>query len=316
MEGNRERNDFFDTAKGVLITLVIVGHVLLGTLQENPVRYLIYSFHMPAFFFVSGYLINTKRLSTESFSRLAKRYLTRIIVPWVLAIQAYYVVVHIWVYGDYSVSSYLKSYIAPYYHLWFSVGYLFCVTVTSVFAKGLGLKRGIISSLFTGGIIMLLHLILPGLIADNSLILFFEHTIRPWFLWFFCLGILARNPSYYCLVKWQSLAYQSRWLALVCFIVFLPIGYYHQGTTDFAIRFFLLSIVFMGVQWDKVNVRVRFFSKLGRETYPLYLWHVVGCELGALTPYYYLVSFLWVLFLILLLKYLPEASTSRMILGR
>ena len=40
-----ERNRSIDTLKGLLIFTVVLGHVLLGTLDENPLRYLIYSFH-------------------------------------------------------------------------------------------------------------------------------------------------------------------------------------------------------------------------------------------------------------------------------
>lgn len=44
------RNRSVDAVKGILIFLVVIGHVLLGTLDENIIRYTIYSFHMPAFF--------------------------------------------------------------------------------------------------------------------------------------------------------------------------------------------------------------------------------------------------------------------------
>lgn len=50
-------NTSVDVAKGGLILLVVIGHFLLGTLDDNFVRYYIYSFHMPMFIFISGFLI-------------------------------------------------------------------------------------------------------------------------------------------------------------------------------------------------------------------------------------------------------------------
>ena len=53
----KKRIDWIDYSKGILITLVISGHAIpefglhLGFLEK-----IIYSFHMPAFFILSGYL--------------------------------------------------------------------------------------------------------------------------------------------------------------------------------------------------------------------------------------------------------------------
>ena len=47
----RQRIDWIDTAKGLCMILVIVGHTLpYGNLMRN----FIFSFHMPAFFFLTG----------------------------------------------------------------------------------------------------------------------------------------------------------------------------------------------------------------------------------------------------------------------
>ena len=46
----KQRIAYFDTAKGILIILVVLGHVF----ESGPVNQYIYSFHMPAFFIISG----------------------------------------------------------------------------------------------------------------------------------------------------------------------------------------------------------------------------------------------------------------------
>jgi len=62
---NRHRVEWIDFVKGIAITLVVYGHVMQGVFAGRPVTELgffrasdafIYSFHMPAFFIVSGLL--------------------------------------------------------------------------------------------------------------------------------------------------------------------------------------------------------------------------------------------------------------------
>lgn len=56
----KERNLKLDNAKGILITLVVIGHMLLpiqGTTRAvTNLFFCIYAFHMPAFVFISGLL--------------------------------------------------------------------------------------------------------------------------------------------------------------------------------------------------------------------------------------------------------------------
>jgi peptidoglycan/LPS O-acetylase OafA/YrhL len=52
------RNDSIDILRGWLIVFVIIGHLVLGSVHDNVIRYSIYAFHMPLFIGLSGYLIN------------------------------------------------------------------------------------------------------------------------------------------------------------------------------------------------------------------------------------------------------------------
>lgn len=66
------RNLKLDNAKGILITLVVIGHMLLpiqGTTRGvTNFFYMIYAFHMPAFVFISGLL------AQRIYTRVPKRY--------------------------------------------------------------------------------------------------------------------------------------------------------------------------------------------------------------------------------------------------
>jgi fucose 4-O-acetylase-like acetyltransferase len=46
----KQRIEYIDTAKGILILFVVLGHVF----ETGPVNQFVYSFHMPAFFIISG----------------------------------------------------------------------------------------------------------------------------------------------------------------------------------------------------------------------------------------------------------------------
>ena len=67
----KERNLKLDNAKGILITLVVIGHMLLpiqGTTRGvTNFFYMIYAFHMPAFVFISGLLAQRIYCLTPSF---------------------------------------------------------------------------------------------------------------------------------------------------------------------------------------------------------------------------------------------------------
>lgn len=54
--GTRERIDWIDVARGIGIVAVVVGHVW----TRGPLRDAVYSFHMPLFFLLSGYLFSPR----------------------------------------------------------------------------------------------------------------------------------------------------------------------------------------------------------------------------------------------------------------
>ena len=63
----------FDVLKGIGILLVVIGHTTIS----DPLKYIIYSFHMPLFVAVSGYFFHPK----APVAFLKKTFL-RLMVPW------------------------------------------------------------------------------------------------------------------------------------------------------------------------------------------------------------------------------------------
>ncbi len=123
-KGFSKRNPNIDFLKGLLIFLVIAGHLLSGSIRGSLPRYLIYSFHMPLFIALTGYLIRPEGLLSLTFPALIRKYFYRLLLPWLLALQIFYLVNHLGCLDTLSLSSYLSSYWDIYFHLWYIPGLL------------------------------------------------------------------------------------------------------------------------------------------------------------------------------------------------
>ena len=76
---------YIDIAKGILIILVVVGHVVTGSnfITKIMIR-VINSFHMPAFFIITGMLTNSDKLRAQPFWLFVKKKAVRLLVPYVV----------------------------------------------------------------------------------------------------------------------------------------------------------------------------------------------------------------------------------------
>lgn len=77
MTDRQTRLDYIDSAKGLGMILVVFGHLLLS---DSPLYTIIYSFHMPFFFMVSGFFAKPK---TKFIPYLVKQ-IKRLIVPFLI----------------------------------------------------------------------------------------------------------------------------------------------------------------------------------------------------------------------------------------
>jgi len=78
---SRSRDPFFDNAKFLLVTLVVVGHswtLLPDVSTSSPVYVFLYAFHVPAFVLVTGYL---SRSFTFTKANLVKLF-TTVVAPY------------------------------------------------------------------------------------------------------------------------------------------------------------------------------------------------------------------------------------------
>lgn len=106
------RLPLIDTAKGVLILLVIWGHLIeraaAGNLSLQMLYGMVYLFHMPAFVFIAG-MHSRAAFSRESLRRIVQNLLLPLVV-----FQALY-----WPFYPVAMSSLLYTFTTPIWILWF-----------------------------------------------------------------------------------------------------------------------------------------------------------------------------------------------------
>lgn len=83
-----KRIHYLDYAKGIAIILVVLGHIFSG----GNVKTYIYSFHMPLFFIISGYLFNYSNVKSfkEFINKKIKAYLIPYVTFSIINILGYY----------------------------------------------------------------------------------------------------------------------------------------------------------------------------------------------------------------------------------
>ena len=83
-----KRVDYLDYSKGIAIILVVLGHIC----SEGNIKTYIYSFHMPLFFIISGYLFNYSNVKSfkEFINKKIKAYLIPYVTFSIINILGYY----------------------------------------------------------------------------------------------------------------------------------------------------------------------------------------------------------------------------------
>ncbi|WP_428909803.1 acyltransferase family protein [Niallia sp. Krafla_26] len=161
---NNHRDNTLDIAKGIAIFLVVFGHILQYTVVptgidffKNPLFEVIYSFHMPLFMFVSGYL-STFSLQRRSLKDNFKIKTNGILIPYILwtiiLVLITLLLKHIIVGETINVIGFLKMLVANlivYPNIWFLyVLFLFyCILYFTIYMeKKIGVFSYIISAFF------------------------------------------------------------------------------------------------------------------------------------------------------------------------
>jgi acyltransferase len=265
-----------DLIKGLLIVLVILGHVLQGKMDEAIWRTIIYSFHTPLFIGISGFLFNVDKLIGINIIALVKKYLFRVIVPWIIAVVFYFLLSTIINQDTSILTGLIKAFVSPFYHLWFIPGFLSWVILTWLFKK---IKIGDKQLLLIGFFISIVSKALqtyPEIYQDfgilNSGIGLILHTFRPYFYFFFVLGFVCKHLD---LARPKILEYILPLLGFVMVIY----SFYRPNNLLSTINFFFLNSFILSfilkISANNMIKQSKTIEWIGLNSLAIYLWHVL-----------------------------------------
>lgn len=258
-----KRIEWIDSIRGLGIVLVILGHMSIPEI----LRQFIFSFHMPLFFIVSGWLYN------NNFSfKWCMRKLDSLFVPYL-----FYGVLTLGVLafeGRYQMPELLQNYL-----LGNGVGVLWFLTCLLMveFLGGIILKRVGASLFQAAGVIAVcsgLGCVFPRVILHNVLMI---RTV-PSALAFWLIGYVAKRIVPTSHLSWLQMT--TSIVAMVCGGLLFFLQRVDMATASYGnvALFYITAISLSGLvflAFGRLDVRPRILVFLGRCTLPLMCLHGV-----------------------------------------
>jgi acyltransferase len=264
-----------DLTKGALILLVIAGHVIIGPISETLPRYIIYSFQMPLFCALSGYLLRWDQLKGSSFIVLMQKYRYRMIIPWVTALLMYAILANLsaGLQPLQFLTTFATDLIKPFFHLWFIAGLLSWILLSRALLRiGLTMNQLLIFSFFLSAICQRFRESSGNAVAD---VLLFD--FRPYFYFFFVLGGAIRQKK--LLIPTGILIP----LAVLLFIADILLFFYPHPWSSYILYFVLNIVLILLTQRfmeSPAALSNRFLEWIGVNSLGIYLWHVLPIVLA------------------------------------
>ena len=277
--GSNHRSDGIDFLKGFLIVLVLIGHIVVGSLHDNWIRYPIHAFHMPLFIGLTGYLLNPKTLLNDSFIDVAIRYWWRVVVPFAPAFLLFTGVLFFHAYQESRVTtSLILSYFhTPYYHLWFIPAMVLWVLAYRLILQfKVPLWSVVVVFLSVSFYWASFHK------PDQMAVLApFVNKKVIYFFSFFLLGAWLKTVNFDHL---NAFVNRFRWfliaIVVACFFVYLKEIGFQKSATRATVWLVLNIMLIVGlVPWAKLveikkTLVYEVLVDIGRNSLPIYLWHI------------------------------------------
>ncbi|MDE3011855.1 MAG: acyltransferase [Pseudomonadota bacterium] len=278
------RTPWIDTAKGIGICLVVYGHVARaimasGIASGDPVLTsidaMIYSFHMPLFFFLAGFLFpatlerhGVKGTLARKFDTVAYPY-----VVWSIVQGSLEVLLSKWTNGHTTVTEVLQLFLAPRAQFWFLFA-LFMIELVATPLYRLTSRRWyplLALIAFPGA---------AGLFDANVLGTPHLWYVQKYFFLFACGSIVKGfEPRLFSSRRWllapTLLAFMiAQWMVLRG----LPDATHRQeiAQSATALGFAAMSLPFVLVaSMNLSDLKLPWLSAIGVASFPIYLAHVL-----------------------------------------
>lgn len=274
----RSRELWVDYAKAIGIILVVYGHVARGVCQSfnsmntgyQLVDSVIYSFHMPLFFFLSGifFVASTKK---HGHKKMLLSKIDTILYPYILWSLLQGII-------EFGLSPYTNGHATltevfsllwePRAQFWFLYTLLFCFLISSVFFRLISFQAiGIFFCLSIAVYLLHAYFISWSLISmiTNNLV-------------FFALGILFSKQS-------TQDTFSSPWILLFLTIFFITSQYYFHSTLHLtyqahgipSLLLAIISIFFIASLSSVLAnlVQSKHLAFLGSASLAIYLMHII-----------------------------------------
>ena len=264
----KSRNNLLDNIKGLLIFLVVLGHSLELYRTQHFIFEAFFNFiqffHMPAFVFISGYL-------SKDVDKCRKTAFTSFFIPFVFFNTLWNLLAFVFL-------SVPFSFITPGWALW----YLLSMFIWRLFLKDLVRIKGIVPLSLAIGLC-------AGIFKEFDALLSLSRTLV--FLPFFLMGYFLSEEHLF------SFKRPSRLFSIVIFGVIMGFAFLLARTNIVPVEFlygsssfsdftlplwiglsaraflYLIGIYFIFVLVNVMPSRPTFFSKIGQNTFPVYILH-------------------------------------------
>ncbi len=270
MEKIRDRNYLVDNLKVVLIFFVVFGHVIEYYIKDNIelriIYIFIYTFHMPLFVFISGYL-------SKNFYRMKRKAVEKLLIPYIIFNMIWYIAVYI------GTKRFMFSVISPGWTLWYLLSLFFWRISLKYLVR---FKYVLILSFLVGALV--------GVIPSIGSILSISRTIV--FLPFFLLGYYTKKEHL------DKISNFNKLLSILGIIIFLFFAIYIVKMDLFDYKFlyysysfkaldvsllrgilfriilYISSIIFSICVISLVPKKKKSYTNLGKATMNIYVFHI------------------------------------------
>ena len=289
----KERVDLLDNLKGLLIFLVVFGHSLELFKDQyfiTQVLYVfIYLFHMPAFVFVSGYL-------SKNVDKARETAFTTFFLPFILFNILWNGLAAL---VTWNLEQF--SFLTPGWALW----YLMSMFLWKISLKDLVRIKYIVPISFIVGLGAGIFGEFNGLLSLSRTLVFFP---------FFLIGYFTSEDRFFKLKKPSKffscgiILLALSFAIFICYFEVFPVEFLY-GSDAFQTYtvpiwlglisralLYIIGFSFVFVLANTMTSKTTFFSKIGRNTLPIYILHTY--LLGLPIAINYFISSMWIRLLV------------------
>lgn len=265
----KERIVLLDIMQGIAMLLVILGHHLLDFMPKaySGIHYYIYTFHMPLFIFISGFLISYSYKEEIGYFKYVKKRFIKFFIPYFI-IGVIVTILYHFMYGENIFKNILNLIISPKEtpttFLWYIYLLFFFYALYPVVHKTL--NSSIIYYLLAIGIILYIF-------PFKTSILCLDYFTR--YLIFYLIGCLsARYFRVFQLQRAKLTSYLFLAVFIVTSIIFIVRNVYNPAI-EFVIPFLSIPAVYaISLLLKNIPIITEVLSDISHECFHIYLLHM------------------------------------------